>query len=159
MTKEQSRIIQMLTKAFYSKFWFITDFQSIESEAFFIYTMLLSRNKKDNKSLKFYLYKRLMSLIRREAIQYHRNLIISEKIEDCNIHSSPIDPNRELDFRRGLDRLSPDAKALVNMIFDEKSDIDKFNIQGITRASKKIGMRRNNCLRAVKEIQAFLRSL
>lgn len=160
MTKEQNRIVQALAKTFYSRYWYIVDFQSIESEAFFIYSWLSNKNNlgENNKSLKFYLYKRLISLIRDEAIQLNKKIIITKHIKDYNIHSSPIDPDRELDFRRGLNRLSSDAKILVEMIFNERSKI-KFNIQGIIRASEKIGMKKNNCLKAVKEIQAFLRNL
>lgn len=161
MTKEQENIIRISVKAFYSKYWFYIDFQTIESEALFIYSWLLEENNlgEDNKGLKFYLKKRLTDLVRREAIKCKKDVIVSERLEDYSINSSPIDPDRELDFRQGLDRLSTNAKMLIDMIFDEKSCIDKFNIQGVIRASKKIGMKRTVCLDAVKEIQALLRRL
>lgn len=161
MTKEQENIIRISIKAFYSRFWSILDFETIESEALFIYSWLSEEDNlgEDNKGLKFYLKKRLVDLVRREAIKCKKNIIVSEKLEDYSINSSPIDPDHELDFRIGLNKLSPSAKILVDLIFNDESCIDKFNIQGVIRASKKIGMKRTVCLSAVKEIQAFLRRL
>jgi len=164
MTKEQENIIRIIVKSFFSRFGTIIDLDILKSEAFYVYSWLSSDDNnyylgKDNEGIKFYLKKRLTDLVRRKFRELEKNTIISEKLEDYSINSSPIDPDHELDFRIGLNKLSPSAKMLIDMIFDEKSDIDKFNMQGIIRASKKAGMEGNNCKKAIKEIQAFLRRL
>lgn len=162
MTKEQNRIIRSLVRYFHIKYWFYIDLQSIESEAFFIYSWLSDQNKlgEENQGLRFYLRKRLMSFVRNEINRHSKNKIIAKRrMDDYRINNSVIDPDQEVDFRLGLDQLSLNAKILIEMIFNEKLNINKFNIQGIIRASRKTGMSKNKCKKAIKEIQTFLRSL
>ncbi|MFW9899708.1 MAG: hypothetical protein ACFFDY_00295 [Candidatus Thorarchaeota archaeon] len=164
MTKEQENIIQILVKSFFLRFGTIVDLDILKSEAFFVYSWLLDKNNnyylgEDNEGIKFYVTKRLIDLVIKKFRELKKNTIISEKLEDYSINSTLINPDHELDFRIGLNKLSPNAKILIDLIFNEKSDIDKFNIQGVIRASKRAGMKRTACLKAVKEIQAFLRSL
>lgn len=162
MKKEHNSIIRSYIKLIYSKYWYLVDIDTIKSEAYFIYIFLGEKNKlneHDHHSLKFYLYKRLQSLIRKEAKYWEKRKYLQKQKQIKENFDIIIDPDRELDFRHGINSLSPDAQNIIEMIFDEKSCIKTFNMQGIIQASKKNGIKKTNCLKAIREIKIFLKEL
>ncbi len=181
ITKKQKRKAEIIAKAFYKKHRKFIDYRLVISEALFLICDWKHLGKIRGDEIKYInscLPLRLIDLLRKENAHRIRFLditlgdrLIDQISDDDKLRCKPRNLSREndlisstnidceLDFRKGVEKLSPGAKRLVDMIFEDDPNINVFTTPGIIEAGTKAGIKKTHCNKAVKEIKQMLRGL